>query len=464
MKKNNKTEAVVFLPLSKVTNHPLNPRTGKNPKYDAIFESIKIRRQNDVPIRVYERPDKKGEYYTYAGGGTRLAVLSDLQIKNVRCIISDDVPDDATVLAHHITENMMRGDTTFPETAKAVNIIISGMPALSGKAKSPSLQKIKEFLAEKGLAVSSTSISLYLKADFLFHGWVFYPFLSKRIVENASVSWANMMKGIREYDSRTPTHVLRERIILPVIAERNKKSNKMLSMLTSQGMSYDNDDPSSRGNLSMEVRMLFSEFGKRAGKHYGQKEAEKNEDVDEESAVILARDVMRSSMSAPPASAEENTDTDDGEASEEPTTFRERAQKRQELNNTSAEQREKENQAAKEQNKQNNIRITISRTYRRLLKDLFDETEAGILKKKGDISIKIPRDLCAQIYLEIVAKPSLYMSGQEQGEFFKSGNGRLHAAIENKEIDLEELLATARSEAESGPDTETSEEEGDSTS
>lgn len=444
-----KTEEVVLLPLSKVTNSPLNPRLAKNPRYETILESIRSKGENETPIVVYPNPEKKGSYYTLAGGGTRLDVLHRLGIKNVRCIISNIKPDDATVIAHHLNENSARGDTSFADTAKAVNKLVLEMPQEKGAM--PQIDEIQKFLADKGVSISRTSISLYLKTNLLFEGWHFYPYLSKRIVSKASTTWGNLKKGIQEYDTRVTSKVLRGRIIAPAIDIRNENSLERLKSMNPGDISYGDNSATEAANMTMEVHLLFSEMTKICGKFYGEKTAKKNDGINTDEAVSVAQEVMRRALVTNNRDTNVDTGATEEQIPQQRQSIRESVETRRGINNTLAEQQKHENQAAKEQNKENNRRIHIVRNYRDQLKNIMDQTEAEIRKKKGNITITISRDLCADIYSALIP-PAVYIGGEDQADFFQNGHGRFHRAVVNKEINLEELLLQAQSEVDSRAD------------
>ena len=101
-----------------------NPRTGENPRYQQIKESIRIQGVTNQ-LTVTRRPGMS-TYMPFGGGNTRLRIVKELldETHDKRWETLNATyrawPGDAAVIAAHLVENEQRGDTTFWEKAQGI--------------------------------------------------------------------------------------------------------------------------------------------------------------------------------------------------------------------------------------------------------------------------------------------------------------------------------------------------------
>lgn len=103
-----------------------NPRKTKNPKFDDIKESIRMRGLDFAP-NITKRPGE--DFYIIAdGGNTRLQALNELweethdpKFWSIRCLFKPWKNEgDLSCLIGHLAENDLRGDLSFVERALAI--------------------------------------------------------------------------------------------------------------------------------------------------------------------------------------------------------------------------------------------------------------------------------------------------------------------------------------------------------
>ena len=112
-----------LLPIDAIEPYHYNPRTGRNPRYHEIKESI--RADGITNMLTVTRRDKLSKYTTYGGGNTRLMIAKELAAEGDARFATLQVvvkawPGDAQIITAQLAENENRGDITFWEKAQAV--------------------------------------------------------------------------------------------------------------------------------------------------------------------------------------------------------------------------------------------------------------------------------------------------------------------------------------------------------
>lgn len=136
------TPEIITIPLDQLRAFDLNPRITRNPKYDAIKQSIK-NRGLEHPPKVTKRPDESF-YIIASGGNTRLAILNELwqetQDKNFWNVTCNFYPwpssqslkeGNLQCLFGHMVEGDLHGSLTFIERSLAVQNAAQLILALS---------------------------------------------------------------------------------------------------------------------------------------------------------------------------------------------------------------------------------------------------------------------------------------------------------------------------------------------
>ncbi|MDL1247572.1 ParB family protein [Yersinia pestis] len=157
------SEMPLVLTLDEVNPNPDNPRTTRNPKYDDIKASIRVRGLDTVPkvTRDPERPELG--YFFSDGGNTRYAILSELwqetgeeRFYRFSCVFKP-WPGRLSCVIGHLAENEVRGDLTFIEKAFGVQQARTLFEEQLGKTVS--LRELSTLLGESGYPVHSSNIS-----------------------------------------------------------------------------------------------------------------------------------------------------------------------------------------------------------------------------------------------------------------------------------------------------------------
>lgn len=157
------SEMPLVLTLDEVNPNPDNPRTTRNPKYDDIKASIRVRGLDTVPkvTRDPERPELG--YFFSDGGNTRYAILSELwhetgeeRFYRFSCVFKP-WPGRLSCVIGHLAENEVRGDLSFIEKAFGIRQARALYEAELGKAVS--LRELSTLLTAQGYPVHNSSIS-----------------------------------------------------------------------------------------------------------------------------------------------------------------------------------------------------------------------------------------------------------------------------------------------------------------
>lgn len=127
----NNIHTLITLPLKNLHPFDMNPRLTRNPDYEEIKASIRLRGL-DHPPHITQRPGEL--FYIIANGGnTRLAILNELwqetreeRYRNIACLFHPWQTEKSVgegnlhCLLGHLIENEMRGSLTFIERALGV--------------------------------------------------------------------------------------------------------------------------------------------------------------------------------------------------------------------------------------------------------------------------------------------------------------------------------------------------------
>lgn len=111
------------LPIDAIEPYRYNPRTGRNPRYHQIKESI--RADGITNMLTVTRRDQHSKYTTYWGGNTRLMIAKELAAEGDERFATLQVmvkawPGDAQVIVAQLAENDNRGDISFWDRAQGV--------------------------------------------------------------------------------------------------------------------------------------------------------------------------------------------------------------------------------------------------------------------------------------------------------------------------------------------------------
>ncbi|KGQ30051.1 hypothetical protein P375_11025 [Gallibacterium genomosp. 2] len=151
----------ITVTLSQLRPFDDNPRKHKNPKYNEIKESIRMRGL-DFPPNITKRPNDNF-YIISDGGNSRLQALYELyqetndpQYYSITCLYK---PYSGAIhcLIGHLAENDLRGDLTFIERALALQKIRQSFS--QEKDSSLSLRKFSELLKDNGYIISHQHLS-----------------------------------------------------------------------------------------------------------------------------------------------------------------------------------------------------------------------------------------------------------------------------------------------------------------
>ncbi|MBA0017777.1 ParB family protein [Xenorhabdus nematophila] len=156
------SEMPMVLTLDQLRPNPDNPRTSRNPRYEDIKASIKVRGLDTVP-KVTRDPEGEDVYIFSDGGNTRYQVLSELwqetgdeRFYRVHCLFKP-WPGRLQCVIGHLAENELRGDLSFIE--KALGISKARAIYEEQKQKRITLRELSAQLNAAGFPVSASHIS-----------------------------------------------------------------------------------------------------------------------------------------------------------------------------------------------------------------------------------------------------------------------------------------------------------------
>jgi len=155
---------VLSLPPVHIKRYDRNPRQGRNPRYDDIKESIRLKGLLN-PFTVTQRPGD-AHYMVCGGGNTRLEILHELAAEFPGNPLYDPIPvvfrpwsGEADVIAAHLIENDLRADTSFWDKACGLMALRRELEVESGTALSSN--DLRQKATALGHRVSRQTIQLY---------------------------------------------------------------------------------------------------------------------------------------------------------------------------------------------------------------------------------------------------------------------------------------------------------------
>ncbi|PHM46674.1 ParB family protein [Xenorhabdus miraniensis] len=155
-------EMPMVLTLDQLRPNPDNPRTSRNPRYDDIKASIKMRGLDTVP-KVTRDPDGDEVYIFSDGGNTRYQILSELwqetgdeRFYRIHCLFKP-WPGRLQCVIGHLAENELRGDLSFIE--KALGVCKTRTLYEAQKQQKITQSELSVLLGEAGFPVSRSYIS-----------------------------------------------------------------------------------------------------------------------------------------------------------------------------------------------------------------------------------------------------------------------------------------------------------------
>lgn len=144
-----------------------NPRRKRNPLYDEIKASIRVRGL-DAPPDITRRPDagEDAPYMMCRGGNTRLAILRELyeetgdrKFFSIKCMFHPWV-DEIDALVGHLIENDMRGGMILRDRGYAARDWMALMP----EEQKGSLSKTAKTMSEQGWKIDQSNLGILLYA------------------------------------------------------------------------------------------------------------------------------------------------------------------------------------------------------------------------------------------------------------------------------------------------------------
>lgn len=156
-------EMPMVLTLDQLRPNPDNPRTNRNPKYDDIKASIRVKGLGSVP-KITRNPDSAEDVYIFSdGGNTRYAILTELweetqdeRFRRIQCVFTP-WPGRLKCVIGHLAENDVRGDLLFIE--RALGIAKAKAIYQEETGKTVSQRELELFLRTEGYPVSQSNIS-----------------------------------------------------------------------------------------------------------------------------------------------------------------------------------------------------------------------------------------------------------------------------------------------------------------
>lgn len=154
------SEMPLILTLDQLQPNPDNPRTGRNPRYDEIKNSIRQRGLDSVP-KVTQSPGSN-VYIFSDGGNTRYQILSELwqETQDERFyrlhVLFKPWPGRLQCLIGHLAENEVRGELNFIEKAQGISVLRA---LYEQQGKKLSLRALAQCITADGLPISISHIS-----------------------------------------------------------------------------------------------------------------------------------------------------------------------------------------------------------------------------------------------------------------------------------------------------------------
>ncbi|WP_338805430.1 ParB family protein [Xenorhabdus griffiniae] len=186
----------MVLTLDQLRPNPDNPRTRRNPRYDDIKTSIKMRGLDTVP-KVTRDPDGDEFYIFSDGGNTRYQILSELwqetgdeRFYRIHCLFKP-WPGRLQCVIGHLAENELRGDLSFIE--KALGVCKARAIYEAQKQQKITQSELSAFLGEAGFPVSRSYISrMEDTVQYL------YPWMPNLLNSGLSVAQIRILLALRQ--------------------------------------------------------------------------------------------------------------------------------------------------------------------------------------------------------------------------------------------------------------------------
>lgn len=151
--------AQTTLPSKSIRPYEHNPRSGLNPKYPSIKDSIRVQGVTNH-LTVTKRPGDS-HYIPFSGGNTRLQCVHELldETQDARwqtmTVTFRAWCGEAAVIAAHLAENEQRGDTSYWEKAQGLWSLKTELEKETGKTLTASdlAKEVKRLGMDFGLSV-----------------------------------------------------------------------------------------------------------------------------------------------------------------------------------------------------------------------------------------------------------------------------------------------------------------------
>ncbi|WP_407324341.1 ParB family protein [Klebsiella variicola] len=157
------SEIPMVLTLDDVSPFPDNPRTSRNPRYEEIKASVRVRGLDTVPKITADPERPELGFFFSDGGNTRLQILSELwhetgdeRFFRISCMFKP-WPGRLSCLIGHLAENEVRGELSFIE--KALGIKRAREFFEENLGKKVSLRELSTLLGQEGYPVHFSNIS-----------------------------------------------------------------------------------------------------------------------------------------------------------------------------------------------------------------------------------------------------------------------------------------------------------------
>lgn len=157
------SEIPMVLTLDEVSPFPDNPRTSRNPRYEEIKASVRVRGLDTVPKITADPERPELGFFFSDGGNTRLQILSELwqetgdeRFFRISCMFKP-WPGRLSCLIGHLAENEVRGELSFIEKAFGIKRAREFFEENLGKKVS--LRELSTLLGQEGYPVHYSNIS-----------------------------------------------------------------------------------------------------------------------------------------------------------------------------------------------------------------------------------------------------------------------------------------------------------------
>lgn len=195
------SEMAMVLTLDQLRPNPDNPRTSRNPRYDAIKASIRARGLDSIP-KVTRDPDGEDVYIFSDGGNTRYQILCELwqetgedRFYRFQTIVKP-WPGRLQCVIGHLAENEVRGDLTYIEKAFGIHKARTIWEEQLGKRVT--LRELSDLLNQQGYPIHFSGISRM--EDTLTY---LYPFMPILLESGLSRSQVTPLLSLRSMSEKT---------------------------------------------------------------------------------------------------------------------------------------------------------------------------------------------------------------------------------------------------------------------